>query len=134
VSGHREGGSHDPLPGPNLGLRPVDRDRGSGPCHRALDARPHGGVLRQYAQHLCSGGLLRRPALHRPDGTWREAGGAKGLWRIENGQVCNWQIEPAIIDAHHYCYPITAHKVGESWTTQDPLTGNDVVQTIEAGR
>ncbi len=72
-----------------------------------------------------------------PDGTWREpapGGGVKGVWKIDKGQVCSWQTEPAIIDPHHYCYPVVARKVGETWVTQDPQTGNEVVQTIEKGR
>ena len=69
-----------------------------------------------------------------PDGTWREKGGVRGLWTARDGKVCNWQTEPAIVDVHHYCYPIEAHKVGETWTTTDPQTGNDVIQKIEAGR
>jgi hypothetical protein len=70
-----------------------------------------------------------------PDGTWREpAAGVRGVWKIEAGQICSWQIEPAIVDVRHYCYPITVHKVGETWTTTDPATGNEVIQKIEAGR
>ena len=68
------------------------------------------------------------------DGTWREADGGRGVWKIENGQVCSWQTEPAIHDVRHYCYPAVARKVGESWTSQDPDTGNDVIQKIEPGR
>ena len=72
-----------------------------------------------------------------PDGTWRKPRGSdwiRGVWKIEGGQVCSWQTEPAIHDARHYCYPIVARNVGETWTTTDPDTGNEVIQKIEAGR
>ncbi len=72
-----------------------------------------------------------------PDGTWREPRGSdvvRGVWKIEGGQVCSWQTEPAVHNVRHYCYPVTAHKVGETWTTTDPDTGNEVIQTIEPGR
>lgn len=71
------------------------------------------------------------------DGTWREPRGSdwvRGAWKVEGDQICNWQTSPEIVAVRHYCYPITAHKVGESWTTTDPDTGNEVIQTIEAGR
>jgi hypothetical protein len=72
-----------------------------------------------------------------PDGTWREPRGSewiRGVWKIEGGQVCSWQTEPAVHEARRYCYPIVIHKVGETWTTTDPDTGNEVIQSIERGR
>jgi hypothetical protein len=72
-----------------------------------------------------------------PDGTWREpndSGDVRGVWKIENGQVCSWQTEPKLTDPRHYCYPVVARKVGDRWVTRDPDTGNEVVQAIEKGR
>lgn len=72
-----------------------------------------------------------------PDGTWREPRGSdwiKGVWKIENGQICSWQTEPAVHEPHRYCYPIIARKAGEKWTTIDPETGAEVFQEIEPGR
>lgn len=72
-----------------------------------------------------------------PDGTWREPRGGdwvRGVWKIEGGQVCSWQTEPAIRDPRRYCYTPVARQVGEEWTTVDPDTGNLVIQKIEPGR
>jgi len=72
-----------------------------------------------------------------PDGSWREPRGSdwiRGVWRIQDGKVCSWQTEPAVVDPRHYCYAIVARKVGEEWTTADPDTGNAVIQKIEPGR
>lgn len=72
-----------------------------------------------------------------PDGTWREPRGSdfiRGLWRIEGGQVCSWQTEPAMHQPTRYCYVPVAREVGEEWTTTDPNTGNLVIQKIEPGR
>ncbi|TAJ68464.1 MAG: hypothetical protein EPO51_26605 [Phenylobacterium sp.] len=72
-----------------------------------------------------------------PDGTWREPRGSawiKGAWKVDGGQICSWQTEPAVHEARRYCYPIMARKVGEEWTTVDPDTGAEVFQKIEPGR
>jgi hypothetical protein len=72
-----------------------------------------------------------------PDGTWREPHGSdwiRGVWRIEGGQVCSWQTEPPVHQPRHYCYPVTARKVGDRWVTTDPDTGNPVYQSLEPGR
>jgi hypothetical protein len=72
-----------------------------------------------------------------PDGTWREPRGSvwiKGVWKLENGQVCNWQTEPAVHEPRRYCYTPVPRKVGEAWTTIDPDTGAEVFQKIEPGR
>jgi hypothetical protein len=72
-----------------------------------------------------------------PDGTWREPRGSawiKGVWRIEGGQVCNWQTEPAVQNPRHYCYAIIARKAGDKWETTDPDSGNLVYQEIVPGR
>jgi hypothetical protein len=72
-----------------------------------------------------------------PDGTWREPHGSdwvRGVWRMEGGQVCSWQTEPAIQNPTHYCYAPVARQVGEEWTTHDPNTGALVIQAIEPGR
>lgn len=72
-----------------------------------------------------------------PDGTWREPRGdgwVRGVWRLEGGQVCNWQTEPAVQNPQHYCYTPVPRHVGEEWVTIDPATGNDVIQKIEPGR
>jgi hypothetical protein len=72
-----------------------------------------------------------------PDGTWREPRGSdfvRGVWRIEDGQVCSWQTDPPVQNPRHYCYPAVARKVGERWTTIDPDTGNTVYTAIEPGR
>lgn len=72
-----------------------------------------------------------------PDGTWREPRGSdwiRGVWKVEDGQICSWQTEPAVHDARRYCYPIVARKVGEEWITVDPNTGSEVFQKIEPGR
>lgn len=72
-----------------------------------------------------------------PDGTWREPRGSdwiKGAWKVEGGQICSWQTEPAVHDVRRYCYPVVARKPGEAWVTRDPDTGAEVLQRIEAGR
>lgn len=73
-----------------------------------------------------------------PDGTWREPRAddsvLKGVWKLENGQVCSWQTEPAVLNARRYCYPAVARKVGEEWITADPDTGNEVITRLEPGR
>ncbi|WP_374471497.1 hypothetical protein [Phenylobacterium sp.] len=72
-----------------------------------------------------------------PDGAWREPRGdgwIKGVWRIEGGQVCSWQTEPEVRNPQRYCYPPVARKVGETWVTVDPQTGNEVIQTLVRGR
>lgn len=71
------------------------------------------------------------------DGTWREPHGSdwtRGVWRYDGGQICSWQTEPVLRNPRHYCYPPEARAVGETWVTKDPDTGNEVVQTLEAGR
>lgn len=72
-----------------------------------------------------------------PDGTWREPRGSasiRGVWKVENGQVCSWQTEPAVHNPRRYCYPATARKPGDEWVTLDPDTGNEVVQRLAPGR
>lgn len=72
-----------------------------------------------------------------PDGTWREPRGdgfIRGRWAWENGQVCSWQTEPAIVNPTHFCYAPVVRRVGEEWTSTDPNTGNLVIQKIEPGR
>ena len=72
-----------------------------------------------------------------PDGTWSEPRGSsfiRGVWRIEDGQVCSWQTEPAMHNPTRYCYAPVARRVGEEWTTTDPNTGAQVIQKIEPGR
>ena len=72
-----------------------------------------------------------------PDGTWREprcSSWIRGAWKIEGGQVCSWQTEPAVHNPHRYCYPIVARQVGDEWVTVDPNTGNEVIQRLEPGR
>lgn len=72
-----------------------------------------------------------------PDGTWREPRGdgwIRGVWRLDKGQVCSWQTEPAVQDPQRYCYMPVSRRVGEEWITTDPNTGSDVIQKIEPGR
>ena len=72
-----------------------------------------------------------------PDGTWREPRGGdeiRGVWRIDDGQVCSWQTAPPVQNPRHYCYPVIARKVGDKWTTTDPDTGSTVYTAIEPGR
>lgn len=100
-------------------------------------ARCHGRLLRQHRHHKRAERILLCGPLHRSGRTWREPRGSdwiRGVWKIEGGQVCSWQTEPAVHEARRYCYPIVVRKVGETWTTTDPDTGNEVIQSIERGR
>ena len=72
-----------------------------------------------------------------PDGTWREPRGSnwiRGVWKLEGGQVCSWQTEPAVQNPRRYCYAPVRREIGEEWTTTDPDTGNLVIQRLEPGR
>jgi len=73
-----------------------------------------------------------------PDGTWSEEntfGSSEGTWKIVGGKVCYAQTHPAPDPGYErLCYEPTPRKVGDKWSNIDPITFNEVVITVVAGR
>lgn len=73
-----------------------------------------------------------------PDHTWRDRTSSRintGTWAIEDGQTCFTQTDPVPEEGYRrMCYAPTPHKVGDMWTSTDPVTGNTVTSRVVAGR
>ena len=72
------------------------------------------------------------------DGTWSEEntfGSSKGTWKMADGKVCYAQTVPAPDPGYErLCYDPTPRRVGDKWSNIDPITFNEVVITVLAGR
>lgn len=54
-------------------------------------------------------------------------------WRVEGQQVCLNGIRPRIMLISRFCSPMIHARVGETWTSRDPL-GRRVQNVLVAGR